>query len=81
MFKRFSTNYMAGLFLLDVLIVQVALRIAMQLRLTLGIGPFVYPQWDLLYDYGLPLIVGILWIVSFLSFSIYVPRIDRPLVR
>ena len=74
MFKRFSTNYMAGLFILDVLIVQVALRIAMQLRLTLGIGPFVYPQWDLLYDYGLPLIVGVLWIVSFLSFSIYVPR-------
>ena len=38
MFKRFSTNYMTLLFLLDVIVIQLCLWGAMQLRYVLPFG-------------------------------------------
>ena len=78
MFKRFSTNYMALLFLLDGLIVQISLWMALQLRFILPIGSQVKPEWASIYffspTFSLYVAVGLLWLVSFLSLAVYTPR-------
>ena len=45
MFKRFSTNYMVLLFLVDMLVVQVGLGLAIRLRFLLPFGPDLRPVW------------------------------------
>ena len=45
MFKRFTTNYMVLLFLIDMAIVQVALGSGMRLRFFLPFGPNLSPMW------------------------------------
>lgn len=78
MFKRFSTNYMALLFLLDGVIIQVALLAALQARLILPFGQSVLPEWVSVYFFvpsiGLHIGVGALWLTSFFAFSVYTPR-------
>jgi exopolysaccharide biosynthesis polyprenyl glycosylphosphotransferase len=79
MFKRFSTNYMAALFLLDGLLIQLALWLSIQARFVLPIGQelriewidmWVYvPSWRM---YGA---IGALWLLSFLLLSVYSPRL------
>ena len=78
MFKRFSANYMALLFLVDGVIIQMALAAGMTLRYALPVGQMLQP--DLLRRYGylpgieLHFIVGLLWLISFLAFNVYTPR-------
>ncbi|MBW7885040.1 MAG: sugar transferase [Caldilineaceae bacterium] len=78
MFKRFSVNYMALLFIIDGIVIQLTLVAAMQLRYILPLGQLVRPEWVRLYAYvpgpGLHLAVAILWLVSFISFNVYTPR-------
>ena len=78
MFKRFGTNYMATLFFLDCIIIQLSLWIALQLRYYLPIGQTVQSEWARIFFYvpsiGLHIGIGALWLVSFISLSIYTPR-------
>jgi exopolysaccharide biosynthesis polyprenyl glycosylphosphotransferase len=78
MFKRFSANYMAMLLLLDVVLIQCALWLAMQLRFWLPLGlpllPEWVPQWVYRPTFELHLAIGILWLLAFLIASIYTPR-------
>jgi len=78
MFKRFSTNYMAALFLADGILIQISLWVAMQLRFVLPFGQEVRPEWVSIWVYapslGLHLIVGVLWLISFLVLSVYTAR-------
>lgn len=78
MFKRFSTNYMVLLFLADFILVQVALQVAMKLRLILPYGLTIDPAWPEGTVYyptlGLHLGVAVLWFISFLLTSVYAPR-------
>lgn len=78
MFKRFSTNFMVLLFLLDLAIVQASLAFAMRLRFALPIGPELLPVWVPEYVYKPTLFlhtaVGIIWAVSLLLGSVYTPR-------
>ena len=78
MFKRFSTNYMVLLFLLDLAIVQVSLSLAMRLRFALPLGPELLPMWVPEFVYTpTPLLhvsVGVIWALSLLLGSVYVPR-------
>ena len=77
MFKRFSTNYMVALFLIDVAIIQISLQLAIRLRLIIPFGQTVGPGWilDWMYtpSFGLAFI-GLLWASSFLISSCYTPR-------
>lgn len=78
MLKRSSTNYMVLLFLVDLLIVQVALAWAMQLRFILPFGKDLRPFWGS-DDVYLPtpsihLAVGCLWAASLLFGSLYATR-------
>lgn len=78
MFKRFSANYMALLLLLDGILIQVALWLAMQLRYLLPYGQAIRPEWVPQWVYQptleLHLAVGTLWFFSFLFASLYTPR-------
>lgn len=78
MFKRFSANYMALLLIVDGLSLQIALWLAIQLRLTFRLGQTLEPEVVRLYGYlpglELHLLVGALWLVSFLALSVYTPR-------
>lgn len=78
MFKRFSTNYMVLLFLLDLLIVQMALALAIRLRFALPLGPELLPIWVPEFVYTptilLHTVVGIIWAISLLLGSVYTPR-------
>jgi exopolysaccharide biosynthesis polyprenyl glycosylphosphotransferase len=78
MFKRFSTNYMALLFMVDGLILQIALWAAVELRYIVQLGQAVQPDLVRRYAYApgleLHILVGALWLVSFLSFNVYTPR-------
>lgn len=78
MFKRFSTNYIATLFISDAIITQCTLWIAMQLRFVLPYGqnvePEWVPQWVYVPSWRLHLVIGILWIASFLVLDVYTPR-------
>jgi exopolysaccharide biosynthesis polyprenyl glycosylphosphotransferase len=78
MFKRFSTNYIMLLFLLDLFLIQISLRVAISLRYMLPYGQTLDPAWPKGVIYvpgpGLHLVVAILWCISFLVVSVYVPR-------
>lgn len=78
MFKRFSTNYMATLFISDGIIAQLALWLAIQLRFFLPYGQNVEPEWVPQYVYvpswRLQLIIGFLWVTTFLILDVYTPR-------
>lgn len=78
MFKRFSANYMAMLLLLDGILIQCGLWLAMQLRYLLPFGQEVRPEWVPKWVYEptveLHTAVGILWLLTFLFASLYTPR-------
>lgn len=78
MFKRFSANYMAMIFIADGLIVQFALWLALKMRYSLPFGVQVQPEWASVYFYsptiGLHLTVGVLWLIAFLTMGVYTPR-------
>lgn len=78
MFKRFSTNYMAMLFLLDGVLIQLAFSLAVRLRFILPWGQPVRPEWASRYFYmpeiSLHIVVGLIWLLSFLALSVYTPR-------
>ena len=78
MFKRFSSNYMAMLFLLDGLLIQLCFSMAIRLRFTLLFGQPVKQAWASVYFYmpgiSLHVVVGLIWLLSFLALSVYTPR-------
>lgn len=78
MFKRFSTNYIVLLFLVDALIVQISLGLGMRLRFLLPIGPDLLPVWVPQFVYTptpvLHIAVGIIWAVSLILGFVYTPR-------
>lgn len=78
MLKRFSTNYMVLLFLVDMSIVEISLGIGMRLRFSLPLGPNLLPVWAPEYVYTptawLHLAVAIIWALSFQLGSVYTPR-------
>ena len=73
-----TTGYLAWLFVLDQLFVQIALPLAMQLRYRLPFGAFVLPAWapELFYapTLWLHLTVFAVWTLSFSFGSVYNPR-------
>lgn len=75
MFKRFSTNYMAVLFIMDGILIQCALFLAIQLRFSLPLGQTLRPEWANSWVYlpgpSLHLAVAALWMVTFLALSVY----------
>ena len=78
MFKRFSTNYMVMLFLVDLALVQTALAFGMRLRFVLPFGPTLIPQWAPDYVYiptlSLHLTVALIWAITLFLASAYTPR-------
>lgn len=78
MFKRFSTNYMAVLFISDGIIAQLALWFAIQLRFVLPYGQTVKQEWvpEFVYipSWQLQAVIGLLWITTFLVLDVYTPR-------
>jgi exopolysaccharide biosynthesis polyprenyl glycosylphosphotransferase len=78
MFKRFSTNYMATLFISDGIITQCTLWLAMQLRFIIPYGqpvePEWVPQWVYIPSWRLHLVIGFLWVASFIVLDVYTPR-------
>lgn len=78
MFKRFSTNYMAALFLIDGMIIQFSLWLAMEARFSLPIGQELKPEWLNVWVYApswrLQAAIGVIWLVSFLVLAVYTPR-------
>ena len=78
MFKRFSTNYMVMLFLVDMAVVQASLAFAMRLRFLLPFGPELRPVWAPEFVYvptpAMHLGVGCIWALSLFLGSAYTPR-------
>lgn len=78
MFKRFTTNYMAVLFLVDTILIQCSLIAAIQLRFMLPVGQALKPEWanSLVYLPGPSLFLAIaaLWMTAFLALSVYTPH-------
>jgi exopolysaccharide biosynthesis polyprenyl glycosylphosphotransferase len=78
MFKRFSTNYMTALFLVDGIVIQSVLWLAIQMRFVLPWGQDIELEWVPLWVYvpswRLHLAIGVLWVVSFLALDAYTPR-------
>src|SRR5690606_445817 len=78
MFKRFTTNYMVLLFLIDLVIVQVALGVGMRLRFLLPFGDTLLPEWGAEIVYTptarLHLAVAAIWMLSLVLGSVYTPR-------
>jgi exopolysaccharide biosynthesis polyprenyl glycosylphosphotransferase len=78
MFKRFSTNYMVLLFLIDMALVQAGLAFGMRLRFALPLGGTLIREWvpELVYipTSALHLTVGLLWAGSLFLGSVYTPR-------
>ena len=78
MFKRFSMNFMVLLFLIDLVIIQAMLALAMRLRFVLPFGQTVLPEWSGSFVYtpslALHVVVGALWAVSLFLGSVYTPR-------
>jgi hypothetical protein len=73
-FKRFSTNYTVIVFLLDLVLIQVALQAAEELRFVLPFGITLDPGWPEGWVYypnpGLHIVIALLWILSFLLVKI-----------
>ena len=78
MFKRFTTNYMTMLFLIDGILIQATLWFALYLRYRLPFGELVRPEWATTYFYrpgpALHIVVALLWWISFLTLGVYTPR-------
>lgn len=79
MFKRFSTNNMVTLFILDILLVQLALDLGMRLRFVLPFGQLIKAEWIGVYGGYSPtaffhFCIGALWAVALLLASAYAPR-------
>ena len=78
MFKRFSINFMVLLFLVDVIVVQLALALAMHLRFMLPFGQALSPDMIPALVYSptllLRIMVGLVWAISLLLGSVYTPR-------
>ena len=78
MFKRFSANYMALLFVLDGVLIQFSLWLALRMRFSVPLGDTILPEWFNIYffvpDVSLHLSVGIIWAAGFLVFGVYTPR-------
>lgn len=78
MFKRFTTNYMVLLFLIDLVIVQTALGVGMRLRFVLPFGDTLLPGWGTEAVYtptlALHLAVVVIWLLSLTLASVYNPR-------
>lgn len=80
--KRFTTNYIIILLVVDALLVQLTLWFSMQMRFVLPLGAELEPAFVQQNFYipivGLHFLVGVLWLVSFLIASIYTaPTIIR----
>lgn len=73
-----STGYLAALFVLDILVLQAAVPLAMQLRYVLPIGRAVLPEWASQLFYAptpwMHLAVFVLWATSLILASVYTPR-------
>lgn len=78
MFKRFSTNYLVLLFLIDFVLIQLSFWLATRLRYWIPLGQEVRTEWANLYfyepDFPLYAAIGLLWSAIFLIFSCYTPR-------
>lgn len=78
MLKRFSTNYMVLLFLVDLVIVQAALAAAMRLRFMLPFGDLLLPELSPGFVYTptpqLHLAVTAIWMLSLTLGSVYTAR-------
>ncbi|MEX1020644.1 MAG: sugar transferase [Litorilinea sp.] len=79
MFKRFSTNNMVTLFLVDVLLVQIALDLGMRLRFVLPFGQLIKADWIGVYGGYAPtgffhLGIGALWAAALMLGSAYSSR-------
>lgn len=78
MLKRFTTNHMVLLFLVDMTIVQAALGLGMRLRFLLPFGPNLLSVWVPEFVYTptplFHLCVGLIWAASFQFGSAYNPR-------
>lgn len=78
MFKRFTTNYMAALLLVDVICVQLAFWLGMELRFVLPYGQYMPREWIAVYVYvpgwELRFTVAVLWVLVFLLSSVYTAR-------
>lgn len=79
MFKRFSTNNMVTLFIIDIVLVQIALDLGMRLRFVLPFGQLIKADWigvyggyspTALFHFG----IGVLWAAALLLASTYSPR-------
>ena len=73
-----ATGYLAALFVLDIVVLQVAVPLAMRLRYTLPIGRVVLPEWaaQLFYapTFWMHVTVFVIWVVSLTMASVYTPR-------
>ncbi len=73
-----ATGYLAALFVLDMLVVQVAVPVAMQLRYILPVGQVVLPEWASQLFYAPTLwmhaVVFVLWSPTLIFASVYTPR-------
>ncbi len=72
------TGYLAALFVLDILCVQLAIPIAMQLRYVLPFGRTVLPEWAEQLFYAptiwLHVTVFLVWTTCLILASVYTPR-------
>jgi hypothetical protein len=74
MFKRFSTNYLTLLFLLDLILIQAAMGAALILRYVLPLERAIPPELAFSFRPSLHLALLLLWTVSFLVVGVYTPR-------
>lgn len=73
MLKRVNINWMVLLFLLDHLVVQTVLPLAVDLRYALPIGQFIEREWIYL-GWALRGIIALAWTGSFVTLGVYNPR-------
>lgn len=79
MFKRFSTNNMVTLFLIDMVLVQIALDLGMRLRFVLPFGQLVKAEWIGVYGGYSPtalfhFAIGMLWAAALMLGAVYSSR-------
>ena len=79
MFKRFSTNNMVTLFIIDIVLIQIALDLGMRLRFVLPFGQLIRAEWIGVYGGYTPTTffhigIGVLWAVALLLASVYSSR-------
>ncbi len=73
-----ATGYLAALFVMDILVLQAAVPVAMRLRYVLPIGRAVLPEWAALLFYAptisMHITVFAIWLICFIMASVYTPR-------